>query len=81
MKESTFHVLVLLMVVLIFSIPFVSFSQQNSVILEARVAADRMLKRMLIKMLASYYASVLVVYFLPSFFYQVRMVIFCLQLA
>ena len=41
MKESTFHVLVLLMVVLIFSIPFVSFSQQNSVILEARVAAEQ----------------------------------------
>ena len=39
MKKSTRNVLVLSIVVLIFSIPFVSFSQQNSVILEARAMA------------------------------------------
>ena len=41
MKKSTLNVLVLLMVVLIFSIPFVSFAQQHSVILEAKAMAEQ----------------------------------------
>ncbi|MCY3741222.1 MAG: hypothetical protein OXH00_09405 [Candidatus Poribacteria bacterium] len=39
--NSTFHVSVFPMVVLTFCMPFVSFSQQNSVILEARAMAEQ----------------------------------------
>ena len=39
--NSTFHVLIFLMAVLIFSMPFVSFSQQNSVQVETETAAPQ----------------------------------------
>ena len=75
--NATFHVLVFLMAGLIFSMPFVTMAQQNFVQAEAVTAAEADANKDVSKLLCFSAGCVLSAFF----FYRLRMVIFCLQLA